>query len=167
MHGMFFDDLYVGQSFETECEIVSEADILAFASEFDPNPFHLDKSAASRLGFPNVIASGMHTLSISMKLFFQLNLWDEAVMPSPGLNNLRWHRPVFPGTHLFVRATVSETRVSTSKPDRGIITIHQETLDKMTNTPLMSIDAMHRLKRRRAEHDTDVKSEMSDVGSGT
>jgi len=158
MHGMYFDDFTVGQVFETRELTVSAADILGFAEVYDPNPFHLDKAAASALGFPDIIASGMHTLSLSMKLFFELKLWDEAVLPSPGLENLLWHRPVLPDTCLYVRATVSHTLPSRSKPDRGIIRFRQETLEKTTDTVLMSVDALHRLKRRRPETDPEAKA---------
>ncbi|MDR7126742.1 MaoC/PaaZ C-terminal domain-containing protein [Pseudotabrizicola sp. 4114] len=149
MQGLYFEDIFVNQVFETKEITVSRADILDFAGTFDPNPFHLDKNAATQLGFPDIIASGMHTLSLSMKLFFELKLWDEAILPSPGLENVRWHRSVFPDTHLYVKATVRQILPSTSKPDRGIIKIHQETLDKTTNQALMTVDVMHRLRRRR------------------
>lgn len=164
MTGMFFDDFMVGQIFESEDTEVSKANILSFATAFDPNPFHLDEAAALRLGFPDVIASGMHTLSLSMKLFFELNLWDEAVLPSPGLENVRWHRPVVPGTRLYVRATVSETLASKSKPDRGIIKIRQDTLDKADDCVLMSVDVLHRLKRRHQAPILDAQRGVDEAG---
>ncbi|MCJ1901689.1 MaoC family dehydratase N-terminal domain-containing protein [Paracoccus versutus] len=148
MLNMFFDDFAVGQVFETKVATVSSADILAFANAFDPNPFHLDKAAARCHGFPDIIAPGMHTLSLSLKLFFDLNLWDEAVLPSPGMENVRWHRPVLPDTTMFVRATVSQMLPSRSKPDWGIIKVHQETLDRSSGALLLTVDALHRLKRR-------------------
>ncbi|QEP30448.1 acyl dehydratase (plasmid) [Pukyongiella litopenaei] len=150
MHGMFFDDVTVGQIFETKAVTVSKTDILNFANGFDPNLFHLDTAVARCHGFPDVIAAGMHTLSLSMKLFFDLNLWDDAVLPSPGIDNVRWLRPVLPDTCLFVKAKVSEVLPSRSKPDRGIIKVHQETLEQSTGAVLLSLDAMHRLKRRPA-----------------
>src|SRR5690606_36532190 len=112
----------------------------------------------------DIIAPGMHTLSLSMKLFFELTLWDEAVLPSLGLENVRWHRPVLPDTCLFVRATVSQTLPSRSKPDRGIIKIHQDTLDKTDGTVVMSVDVMHRLRRRRPRKDLEAQSRTDEVG---
>lgn len=164
MHGLFFDDFEVGQVFETKDLTVSTADILSFAAAFDPNPFHLDRAAANQLGFPDVIASGMHTLSLSMKLFFELNLWNEAVLPSPGLESVRWHKPVLPNTRMYVRATVSQKTLSRSRPDRGIIKIHQDTLDKRSNDVLMSVDVLHRLKCRRPGHNLDAKPGADGVG---
>lgn len=159
MHGMFFDDFSVDQIFESKAVTVSTADILNFANAFDPNPFHLDTEVARGHGFPDIIAPGMHTLSLSMKLFFDLDLWDDAVLPSPGIDNVRWHRPVLPGTCLFVRAKVSEVLPSRSKPDRGIIKVHQETLEQTTDKVLMSADVMHRLKRRPTRIDPDARKE--------
>jgi acyl dehydratase len=148
MQGMFLDDVRVGQVFESTSVTVSTEDILAFARAFDPNPFHLDKAVAMRHGFPDIIAPGMYTLSLSMKLFFDLNLWNEAVLPSPGVNEVVWKRPVFPETRLFVRATVKEVIPSRTKPDLGIIKVHQETLDIAGETLFMHVEAMHRLRRR-------------------
>lgn len=150
MSGMFLEDVRAGQVFETTPVTVSAAEILAFAKAFDPNQFHLDKAVAIGHGFPDIIAPGMFTLSLSMKLFFDLNLWNEAVLPSPGINAVSWKRPVFPGTRLFVRATVQEVIPSRTKPDQGIIKVQQETLDTQGNTLLMTVEALHRLKRRQA-----------------
>lgn len=158
MHGMFFEDFRVDQAFETKDIVVSRADILSFADAFDPNPFHLDTAEARRRGFPDIIAPGMHTLSISMRLFFELNLWDEAVLPSPGIQNVRWHHPVLPDTRLFVKATVVQVLPSKSKSDRGIVKVHQKTLDRTNDTVLMTVDVMHRLKRRQPGTDPDTKS---------
>lgn len=148
MSGMFFDDVVVGQVFETRAETITKSAILDFATSFDPNPFHLNSDVAKCHGFADVIAPGMHTVSLSLKLFFDLKLWDDAVLPSPGIDNIRWHRPVLPGTRLFVRAKVTEVLPSKSRPDQGIIKIQQQTLELITGNLLLSAEVMHRLKRR-------------------
>lgn len=150
MPSLFFEDILVGQSFETEAVSVSKADILSFANSFDPNPFHLDREVARTQGFDDIIAPGMQTLSLSMKLFFDLNLWNDAVLPSPGINSVRWLRPVLPDMKLYVKAEVIEVLPSKSKPNQGIIKILQDTMDRETGAVLMTVEVLHRLKRRPA-----------------
>ena len=148
LHGLYFEELREGQIFETAPYTVSRSEILSFAGAFDPNPFHLEDDAARSIGLPGVIASGFHVLSLSFRLFFELHLWDEAIMPSPGLDKVRWIRPVLPGQTIRVRATVTETTRSRSKPDRGIVRLVHETLDTKSNDAILSAEAMHRLRRR-------------------
>ena len=84
---LYLDDLTVGQRFETGSVTVSEADIIAFAKQFDPQYYHVDPVAAQKSAFGGLIASGFHTLSLSMRLFFDLKLWPESVIASPGAEN--------------------------------------------------------------------------------
>ncbi len=148
MAGLYFGDVQVGQVFKTATHRVSRADILHFAADFDPNPFHLDQGAAVAAGLPDVIASGFHTLSLSFRLFFQLHLWDDAVLPSPGLDQVRWTRPLYPDENVMVRATVTEATKSTSKPDQGIIRMLHETILVESEKAILTVQAMHRLKVR-------------------
>jgi acyl dehydratase len=147
MAGRFFDDIAIGQVFETEPHTVSRSDILSFAASFDPNPFHLNEEAANHVGLPSVIASGLHTLSLSFRLFFNLHLWDEAIMPSPGIDKVRWLKPLLPDQTIRVRATVVDTKLW--KPDYGVVRMLHETLEKVSNNPILTVEAMHRLKRQR------------------
>lgn len=151
MAGLFFEDIQAGQVFEAGPYTVSRDEILDFARAFDPNPFHLDDAAAAAAGLPSVIASGFHTLSLSFRLFFDLHLWDEAIMPSPGMDNVRWLKPLFPGDRIGIRATVIETTLSRSKPDRGVIKVRHDTLALGSGSVLLTAEAMHRL-RTRASH---------------
>ena len=81
---LYLDDLKAGQRFETASRTVTEAEIIAFAKEFDPQYYHVDPVAAQKSAFGGLISSGFHTLSLSMRLFFDLNLWPESVIASPG-----------------------------------------------------------------------------------
>src|SRR3546814_9800749 len=86
---------------------------------YDPQPFHLDKEAAAEGPFNGLIASGFQTLAVAFRIFYQANVINACSMGSPGLDELRWLRPVRPGDTLKVTATVREKRPSKSKPDRG------------------------------------------------
>lgn len=101
---LFFDDIQIGLRFVSDSHVVSRADILDFAKSFDPNPFHSDDEAAKAVGYPGIMASGLHTLSLSFRLFFDLHVWDESVMPSPGLDKVRWLMPLYGGQSIYIRA---------------------------------------------------------------
>jgi len=148
MSGLFFEDIQVGQVFEAGPYTVIRDEIIDFARTFDPNPFHLEDAAAASLGMPSVIASGFHTLSLSFRLFFDLHLWDEAIMPSPGMDNVRWLKPLFPGDSIGIRATVIEATLSRSKPDRGVVKVRHDTLALGSGSVVLTAEAMHRLRTR-------------------
>ena len=95
--GLYLDDLKAGQRFATGSVTVSEAEIIAFARQFDPQYYHIDPEAAKKSAFGGLIASGFHTLSLSFRLFFDLNLWPEAVIASPGMDQVKWLKPMRPG----------------------------------------------------------------------
>jgi acyl dehydratase len=118
---LFFEDLAVGQRYETAGVTVSEADIVAFARQFDPQYFHLDPAAAAKSAFGGLVASGLHTLSLAMRLFFELNLWERAIVGSPGLEHVRWLVPLRPGDTVRTIVEVSAVKQSRSKLDRGVV----------------------------------------------
>jgi acyl dehydratase len=118
---LFLEDFAVGQRFETEAVTVTEADIVAFARQFDPQYFHLDAALAAKSAFGGLVASGLHTLSLTMRLFFELNLWERAIVGSPGLEHVRWLIPLRPGDTLRSTVEISAVKRSRSKPDRGIV----------------------------------------------
>jgi acyl dehydratase len=117
----YFEDYAVGATNECGSVSVDEASIVAFAKEFDPQPFHADPEAAAAGPFGGLIASGWHTAALVMRLLVDNYLSAEASLGSPGLDEIRWPYPVRPDDTLRVRATVVESRRSLSKPDRGII----------------------------------------------
>jgi acyl dehydratase len=118
---LFFEDFAVGQRYETEGITVTEADIIAFARQFDPQYFHLDPALAAKSAFGGLVASGLHTLCLTMRLFFELNLWERAIIGSPGLEHVRWLIPLRPGDTLGTTVEISAVKRSRSKPDRGIV----------------------------------------------
>ena len=121
MKKIYFEDFRVGQVIELGSRTVSKDEIIAFARQFDPQPFHVDEAAAERSIYGGLIASGMHTCSIFMRLLYDGLLSRAASMGSPGQDELRWIKPVRPGDTLSARGLVEELIPSRSKPDRGLI----------------------------------------------
>jgi acyl dehydratase len=118
----YFEDYLPGATYECGSVSVDQASIVAFAREFDPQPFHVDPVAAAAGPYGGLIASGWHTAAVVMRLLVENYLSAESSLGSPGMNEIRWPSPVRPGDTLRVRATVTEARRSLSKPDRGILT---------------------------------------------
>jgi acyl dehydratase len=127
--GRYFEDYPVGAVYIGGPVSVSEQDILDFARRYDPQPMHVDKSAAEAGQFGGLIASGWHTGSLMMRML-ALHFVPQGNLASPGLDELRWLRPVRPGDRLSLRATVESARRSRSKPDQGIVTSLVEVLDQ-------------------------------------
>jgi acyl dehydratase len=117
----FFEDFEVGNTIEVGKRTVTEEEIIDFATKFDPQPFHVDKDAASKSIYGGVIASGWHTCSMMMRMMVDGFLNKAASMGSPGLEEVRWIKPVRPGDTLTVTTTAIEKRPSGSKPDRGVV----------------------------------------------
>ncbi|WP_421706881.1 MaoC family dehydratase [Algihabitans sp.] len=126
----YFEDFPVGRSFTTGGATLSEAQILSFAWEWDPQPFHIDTEAAKDWGYGGLIASGWHTLLIAFRLVVQENVWVRCSLGSPGVENLRWLLPVRPGDTLRCRGEVLEARESASKPDRGLVKLRYDILNQ-------------------------------------
>ena len=121
-HGLsYFEDYTLGSTYECGSVSIDQASIIAFAKEFDPQPFHVDPVAAAAGPYAGLIASGWHTAALVMRLLVENYLAAESSLGSAGLDELRWPHPVRPGDTLRVRATVVESRRSLSKPDRGIV----------------------------------------------
>jgi len=117
----YFEDYMVGTIFDCGSIAVDEAESIAFAARYDPQFFHTDPGAAKRGPFGGLIASGWHTAALAMRLLVEGYLSSVASLGSPGIDELRWSRPVRPGDVLHVRATVLDARRSRSKTDRGIV----------------------------------------------
>ena len=117
----YFEDMVVGRTIEVGSRTVTAEEIGAFATAFDPQPFHVDPQAAANSIYGGVIASGWHTCSMMMRLVVDNFLKDAASQGSPGVDEIRWLKPVRAGDTLQVSTTVIETRPSSSKPDRGVV----------------------------------------------
>ncbi len=117
----YFEDFAPGQVLELGSRTISRESMLAFAREFDPQPFHVDEEAARRSIYGGLLASGWHTCSLWMRILCDGLLTDTASLGSPGIDELRWLKPVRPGDTLSVRMTILEAIPSRSKPDRGLL----------------------------------------------
>ena len=118
---MRFAEFTVGRQIEAGPYSVTEAEILQFARQYDPQWFHTDPEAASAGPFEGLIASGWHTCGIAMRLIADAALHGSESYASPGLAYVKWPHPVRPGDQLSVCATVLENRVSASKPHLGLV----------------------------------------------
>lgn len=125
MSALWFDDLQAGLTFTTRGVTLTEAQIVQFAFDYDPQPFHMDAQAAAQSQFGGLVASGIHSLAVACRLVQHDKPWGPAAMGGPGMSALRWLRPVRPGDTLHVVGEVKSVRLSSSKPDRGLVeTLH-------------------------------------------
>ena len=122
----YFEDFQVGQVHELGSYVVSREEILAFARQYDPQPFHLDDEAGRQSIFGSIIASGWQTAAICHRLLVESLLKSSASMGSPGLDELRWLLPVKPGDTISASIEVLAVTPSRSKPDRGSIKTRME-----------------------------------------
>ena len=118
---MKFAEFHAGLVIEAGPYAVSEAELLAFATVYDPQWFHTDAAAAAKGPFAGLIASGWHTCAIAMRLAADAALAGSESFASPGVEHVKWRQPVRPGDALSLRATVIETRVSRKQPSLGIL----------------------------------------------
>ena|SRR5438094_8790781 len=129
MSQRYFEDLKAGDRFKSGTYKVTEEQIVSFAREFDPQPFHLDPAVARQTMFKGLIASGWHTAAITMRLFVQtLNFAEGAV--GLGVDELRWPNAVRPGDVLQVETEIVDLRESRSKPSHGIVRIRNVTTNQ-------------------------------------
>ena len=126
----YFEDYPPGAVFEGGAIPVSEAEILEFARKYDPQAMHTNPAAAASGFFGGLIASGWHTAGLMMRLFTACFLSPASSLASPGIDELRWTKPVRPGDVLSIRVTVAEARRSRSKPEQGIVRSFVEVLNQ-------------------------------------
>ena len=149
MNALYFEDFEVGRRFTTLGLTLTEAEIIHFALTYDPQPFHIDKQAAEAGPFGGMSASGFQTLALSFRIFYDANIINGCSLGSPGLDELRWTKPVRPGDTLHVEAEVMQKRASKSKPDRGVLHMAYETKNQDGET-VMTFTAIHIFKRQQA-----------------
>jgi acyl dehydratase len=143
----YFEDYTPGAVHELGAISIGEEEIIEFATRFDPQYFHIDPEKASASQFGGIIASGWHTISLVMRLYVDRYLSNVASLASPGVDEVRWPNPVRPGDILKVRVTILDTRVSRSKPDRGIVRARLEALNQKDEL-VLSMTAVSILRRR-------------------
>jgi len=145
----YFEDFQVGQSLDCGSNTFHKDEMVAFARQFDPQPFLVDEEKAKRSVFGGLIASGWYTCSVCMRLIVDALVNQTASMGSPGVDSLRWLKPVRPGDTLRLVARVIEAEASKSRPDRGRLTFTYE-LSGADGDPVMSMRAVAILGRRPA-----------------
>lgn len=126
MPKFYFEDFSTDWTAEYGPRRVTREEIVGFAAQYDPQPMHLDEEAARQTMLGGLAASGWHTCAIMMKMIADGLLLDTASMGAPGIDEVKWLRPVRPGDSLTVRGSVTAVRASQSKQDRGFVTFFWE-----------------------------------------
>jgi acyl dehydratase len=144
---VYFEDFKPGDRFESASLAISETLITEFGRFYDAQVFHIDPEAAKATPYRGLIASGLQTIALTFKLFFETGAISASSLGSPGLDEIRWKRPVRPGDTLRVVAEVIEARPSTSKPDRGIVRLLYTTFNQ-DGEAVMSLIGNQFLRRR-------------------
>jgi acyl dehydratase len=142
----FFEDYQVGATYELGSVTVTEDEIIAFARLYDPQEMHINREVAAKGPFGQVIASGWHTIALTMRKLVE-NFLPHNGLAAPGIDEVRWPRPVRPGDTLRVRVTIEQARRSRTKPDRGLIHSLIETVNQDGDV-VMSLRPMNLVRCR-------------------
>jgi acyl dehydratase len=126
----YLDDYAVGQTYGSPRLKIDAAAMKAFAGEYDPQPFHLDETAARASVFQGLAASGWYTAAVSMRLLVEGDLRPAGGIVGLGFDELRWPRPVRPGDELHLQSEILDVRVSKSKPSQGIVKVRTTTFNQ-------------------------------------
>jgi acyl dehydratase len=143
----YYEDFKIGDRFVSGGMTMTEAGIIEFARQWDPQPFHTDIEFAKKSNFEGLIASGLHTMSVTLKLWLEQGVIRACSLGSPGIGEVQFQRPVRPGDTLRVVTDIVELRLSASKPDRGIARIRQVTINQR-GEQVMEQETTVFLKRR-------------------
>lgn len=130
MTDRYYEDFKVGERFTSGGLTMTEAGIVEFARQWDPQPFHIDAEFAKKWTYGGLIASGLHTMSVTLRLWLDLGIFRACSLGSPGIGEVQFARPVRPGDTLRVITDIVELRVSASKSDRGIARVRQVTINQ-------------------------------------
>ncbi len=144
---LYFDDFTVGFTFTTASRTLTEDDIVTFARQYDPQPFHIDPVAAATSLYGGIIASGFHTLTTAFALSLETGLWAAASLGSPGMQEVKWIKPVRPGDTLTVRAEVTGSDPSKTRPDMGRTHMTYQVFNQ-AGDEVMRWHTTHLLKRK-------------------
>lgn len=144
---MKFEDFTIGQSYETASYKMTKEKIQNFAREFDPQYMHLDEEKATSSSFGDIIASGMHTLNISFRLWIDLGIYGEDIIAGRGMEKLVFRKAVYPGDHLSVKVVVTEKKLL--KNGQGLVTVKMTTYNQKKERVLTaSLSAMMKTKKK-------------------
>lgn len=145
----YFEDFYVGQTFETETATVLEDEIVSFGERYAPLPYHTDPEAAKDSLYGGVIAAGYQTAAITFGLFVETGVFRACGLGSPGVDKLRWLKPVRPGDELRVVAEITEVSPAREEGGRDAVRIKYETVNQKGEA-VMTVTSLHFVKRRPA-----------------
>ena len=126
----YFEDFSAGQTFGSGRKVLGHEEIVKFAEEFDPQPFHLDEDAAQHSIFRGLAASGWHTAAVTMRLLVESELRPAGGIVGAGVDELRWLLPVRPGDELYLEIEILETRPSKSRQREGLVKVRTATLNQ-------------------------------------
>lgn len=144
---LYFEDFEVGRRFVSRGVTMSEAAIMDFAFKYDPQPFHIDKPAAAESMYGGIIASGFHTLAVAFRMMYQENVFSSCNIGSPGLDELRWRKPVYAGDTIHTEIEVLDAEPSRSRPDRGRVRMGW-TVKNQDDETVMTVTLVHIMLRR-------------------
>ena len=147
----YWEDFAPGRVFETATRTLSEEDIVRFAREYDPQSYHSDAEAAKHSPFGGLIASGWQTAAVGMRLMCDGYLLETSCVGSPGLDELRWLKPVRPGDTLRLRSTVIESTPSAKQANRGTVLFRWEILNQNGEVALSMLGRQLFLRRTAAQ----------------
>ena len=151
----FWEDLQAGSVRELGSVTVSAQEIKEFAEQFDPQPFHVDELAGRRSIFGNLCASGWHTCALAMKLTVENFLNDSSSMGSPGLENLRWLKPVYPDDTLTLKYTITESRPLRKRREIGLVRAMWEMFNQ-NGEKVMQMEGYGMFRRRAPATDEEI-----------
>lgn len=143
----YWEDFPVGRVFDHGSRTLSEAEIIAFARDWDPQRYHVDPRAGKDTPYGGLIASGWHTGCVMMRFMCDAYLNEASCIGSPGIEEWRFALPVRPGDTLRYRGSVLESRVSASKPDRGIVKFRWELLNQRDEVVVSMVGTQFYLRR--------------------
>lgn len=149
----YFDDLSVGDETDFGHYDVTREEVIEFARKYDPQPFHLSDEAAAKTHFGRIAASGWHTCAMTMAVIARFVVKDQqAGLGSPGVDELRWLKPVYPGDRITVRGSIIEKIPSRSKPEIGVIRT-RTVVSNQDGADVMSFTSIVLMRRRPAAGD--------------
>ncbi|MCC7546375.1 MAG: MaoC family dehydratase [Burkholderiales bacterium] len=144
---LYWEDFKAGDTAPIGERKVDRDEVLAFATAYDPQPFHIDEAAAQQSMYEGLIASGWHTVAMTMRLMCDSYLNRAASLGSPGIDNVRWLKPVRPGDTLKGRRVVLETRASQSRPQMGMVRMRWE-VSNQHGELVMTMEGVNMFQRR-------------------
>ena len=147
MTDLYFEDFKPGDRFESRGRTASEAEIIDFALRYDPQPIHIDAEAAKRSPYGGLIASGFHTMAMAFRLAWDTGVLSACSLGSPGIDEVRWLKPVRPGDTLRTVVEIVDARPSASKPDRGVCRFRYDVFNQ-NDEQVMTMTAIQMVARR-------------------